>query len=309
MTLSRVAGSFCLRPFGPLATPGEKSSGIGVAASLVASLALLAAIGLADYTLGRELSLSSLYLIPILVVTWRISTRTGFAVACFAYAMWIGVNLHVETGYIRPESVFWEGLIKLGTALLFVALLSKLKQSLSREADLARRDFLTGLANRTAFYESVDVEMARCERFGRALSIAYIDLDNFKEVNDRLGHRAGDAALKAIADIMRSALRSTDVPARLGGDEFAVMLTEAHAGSGATVLHALRARLLEAMQRRGWPVTFSMGLATFSEMPGSVDDMIRQADKLMYRVKKDGKGDIREEVFGPTDALSGQAER
>jgi diguanylate cyclase (GGDEF)-like protein len=211
--------------------------------------------------------------------------------------VWTGINLLGGGADISASYVLSEGSIKLATGLLFVFLLSKLKQSLAREARLARHDFLTKLANRTAFYETVGTEMSRCRRSGRAISIAYIDLDNFKQLNDQRGHRAGDNALKAIAEIMRSTLRSTDVPARIGGDEFAVMLTEADADVAARTVGMLRSRLLERMERRGWPITFSIGLATFTTIPDSVDEMIKRADGLMYIVKKDGKGDIKREVF------------
>jgi diguanylate cyclase (GGDEF)-like protein len=269
----------------------------GALTALFMSVVLLAAIGVGDSMSGPQLSLSSLYLIPILIVTWKISGKAGIAMSCLAYSLWTGVNLHTGETNVSASYVYSEGIIKLATALLFILLLSKLKQSLANEARLARHDFLTRLANRTAFYETVGTEMSRCRRFGHVLSIAYIDLDNFKQLNDRLGHRAGDNALKAIAEVMRTTLRSTDVPARLGGDEFAVMLTEADASAAAKAVRMLHSRLLKRMQKRGWPITFSIGLATFAAIPGSVDEMIKRADGLMYLVKKDGKGDIKTEVF------------
>lgn len=275
----------------------EGFESIGAATGLLIGIALLAAIGACDYLAGPRLSLSSLYLIPVLVVTWKTSVKTGVAMSCFAYALWTSVNLQWGAANFSASYVYSEGIIKLATALLFVAILSKLKYSLAREARLARRDFLTKLPNRAAFYETVGGELSRCKRFGRALSIAYIDLDDFKQVNDRFGHRAGDNALKLVAEIMRSTLRSTDVPARLGGDEFAVMLTEADANAAAKAARTLHAQLLESMQQRNWPITFSIGLATFDAIPDSVDEMIRRADALMYTVKKEGKGDVRTQVF------------
>ena len=217
--------------------------------------------------------------------------------SCLAYALWTGLNLQWGGARFSTSFIYSEGAIKFATAMIFVVLLSRLKQSLAREARLARRDSLTKLANRTAFYETVEAEMLRYKRFGHPLSIAYIDLDNFKNLNDMLGHRTGDNALRVVAEIIRSALRSTDVPARLGGDEFAVMLTEANASAADKAVRSLHSLLLNGMQRHGWPVTFSIGLATFDAIPVSVDAMIKRADALMYTVKKDGKGDIRTRVF------------
>ena len=275
----------------------EKFESIGARAALFLSIALLAAVGVGDYVTGPHLILSSFYLIPILVVTWKISAKSGIATACLAYALWTGINLLGGGVDVSVSYVLSEGSIKLATGLLFVVLLSKLKQSLAREARLARHDFLTRLANRTAFYETVGAEMSRCRRSGRPLSIAYIDLDNFKQLNDRSGHRVGDNALKEISEIMRSTLRSTDVPARLGGDEFAVMLPEAEANAAAKAVQTLQSRLLRTMQERHWPITFSIGLATFETIPGSVDEMIKRADTLMYVVKKDCKGGMKSEIF------------
>lgn len=295
----RSLGSSFLRWLYPQLLPklGEKFESIGARAALFFSIAFLAVVGVGDYVTGPHLILSSLYLIPILVVTWKVSAKSGIAMSCLAYALWTGINLLAGGTDVSTSYVFSEGSIKLATGLLLVFLLSKLRQSLAREARLARHDFLTKLANRNSFYEAVGAEMSRCKRFGRVLSIAYIDLDNFKELNDRLGHRGGDNALKAVAEIMRSTLRSTDVPARLGGDEFAVMLTEADANAAAKAVRMLHSRLLKTMQKRNWPITFSIGMATFATIPGSVDEMIKRADTLMYSVKKDGKGDIKAEVF------------
>ena len=92
-------------------------------------------------------------------------------------------------------------------------------------------------------------------------------------------------------------LRSSDLPGRLGGDEFAVMLPETNAEACRMVVEMLQQRLLHEMKEHHWPVTFSIGIATFLTMPSSIEDMIRQADKLMYAVKNTSKGAIKQEVF------------
>ena len=277
--------------------PASRAGNLGERGALALSATLLVAVGVCDYLTGPRLSLSSLYLIPIFIVTWKVSRRAGIAMSCVAYTLWIGVNLEVPWENASSSYIYSEGFIKLSTALVFVVLLSRLRRSLAAEARLARSDFLTGLANRVAFYETVSLEMARCRRFGHGLSIAYVDLDNFKQLNDRLGHRTGDTALKLIADIMRGTLRATDLAARIGGDEFAVLLAQSDGEAAARAVAKLRAQLLESMRTRGWPVTFSIGLATFATVPASVDDMMRRADGLMYTVKNTGKGKVRAEVF------------
>jgi diguanylate cyclase (GGDEF)-like protein len=139
--------------------------------------------------------------------------------------------------------------------------------------------------------------MEVCRRYHRTLSIAYIDCDNFKAVNDQYGHHVGDDLLRVISKTMLRKLRSSDLPGRLGGDEFAVMLPETTAEACRMVVEMLQQRLLQEMAEHKWPVTFSIGIATFTRMPPSIEDMIRQADKLMYAVKNTSKGAIKQEVF------------
>jgi len=269
---------------------------ISLRAAVAFSVALLALLLLGDYAIGRELSLAPLYLIPVMLITWKTSATTGVAVSMLASGMWAAVTLH-EDGTDLAAYVLWEAAIRLATTVLFVALLSSLKASLARVNLLARKDSLTDLANRGSFYELVNQEMLRCKRYGGAISIAFIDLDKFKALNDRAGHDVGDEALRVVAQTLRAQLRSTDVPARLGGDEFAVMLPGMDARGASQATQILQSRLLSAMEHRGWPITFSIGLATFATAPDSADEMIKRADMLMYQMKREGKGGISEHVF------------
>ena len=269
---------------------------IGVRAVVAFSVALLALLILGDYAIGRELSLAPLYLIPVLLVTWKTSATMGVAVSMFASGLWAAAVLQ-QDGRAIAAYVLWEAAIRLATTVLFVVLLSNLKASLARASLLARKDSLTDLANRGSFYELVNQEMSRCKRYGGAISIAFIDLDKFKALNDRAGHDVGDEALRVVAQTLRAQLRSTDVPARLGGDEFAVMLPGMDARGASQATQILQSRLLSAMEHRSWPITFSIGLATFTKAPDSADEMIKRADMLMYQMKREGKGGISEHVF------------
>lgn len=165
-----------------------------------------------------------------------------------------------------------------------------------REKELARIDPLTGVANRRAFYEFAAVEKSRGDRYGRPLTVAYLDVDNLKVVNEKLGPPIGDAVLLAVAITIHSNLRDTDVVARLGGDEFAILLPETGAEAAETVVQKLRTLLLEAMKKNDWPVTFSIGVVTYNKPPESPEEMVRKADDLMYVVKASGKDAIKQEV-------------
>ena len=269
---------------------------ISVRAAIAYSVVMIALLAVGDYVTGRDISLAPLYLIPVMLITWKTSATMGVAISIFASGLWAAVTLQ-EEGTAIAAYVLWEAAIRLATTMLFVMLLSRLKDSLARVNLLARKDSLTDLANRGSFYELVNQEMLRCKRYGGAISIAFVDLDKFKALNDRSGHDVGDEALRVVAQTLRAQLRSTDVPARLGGDEFAVMLPGMNARGASQATQILQSRLLSAMEHRGWPITFSIGLATFTTVLDSVDEMIKRADMLMYKMICVGKGGISQEVF------------
>ncbi|HSB37406.1 MAG TPA: GGDEF domain-containing protein, partial [Thermoanaerobaculia bacterium] len=161
----------------------------------------------------------------------------------------------------------------------------------------ARTDVLTGVANRRSFYERAELEISRARRVPEPLTVAYVDVDDFKRVNDELGHEAGDDLLRSVAATFVGRVRSTDLVARLGGDEFAILLASTSAEASKTLLDELHRTLGAEMARQAWPVTFSVGAVTFARPPVSADDMLRRVDEVMYRVKKEGKAALRHETF------------
>ena len=171
-----------------------------------------------------------------------------------------------------------------------------LLQALEREQMLASTDNLTGLANRRVFYELTGMEIQKSRRYSRPFSVLLMDVDNFKGVNDTMGHQKGDDLLITIGKGIRESVRTCDVAARLGGDEFAILLSEAGTETFDTVIPRIRARLKEYMQQENWPVTFSMGVAAFSAPPENVDEIMRRVDTLMYSIKRAGKDNIKFET-------------
>jgi len=165
----------------------------------------------------------------------------------------------------------------------------KLQVALENEKNLSRIDFLTGIPNRRCFHQALTTESKRARRYQRPTTVAYIDVDNFKQVNDRLGHAVGDQLLKTIGRALETTLRETDTPARLGGDEFAILLPETDAESALVVLAKVQACLDAVMQQQRWPVSFSVGVVTFTRAPASAEEMVQRADELMYEVKRKGK--------------------
>ena len=168
----------------------------------------------------------------------------------------------------------------------------QLAAALAAEKELSRSDPLTGLPNRRAFYEVALAEADRARRYRHPLSLAYLDVDNFKQVNDDYGHDAGDELLVRVAEVLRRNLRNNDTVARLGGDEFAMLLPETPASATDAVIGKLQAKLDYAAIDNDWPVNFSIGMITFTSPPTDVDEMLRAADQLMYSVKRDRKSRV-----------------
>ena len=265
---------------------------------LAIGLILILLIGAIDFATGFKLRLTVLYAIPVLVFTWVVGRLFGILLSVVACTGWAYVDV-VSGRYIdAPKLLYWEWATVLFGFIVLVIGLSVLRKMLEDALFQSRKDVLTGLVNKGGFYQIVGAELEMCRRYRRTLSIAYIDCDNFKTVNDRFGHHIGDNLLRVIAKTMMRKLRSSDLPGRLGGDEFAVMLPETSAESCRMVVEMLQQRLLHEMAENQWPVTFSIGIATFLRMPPSIEEMIRQADKLMYSVKHSSKGAIKQEVFG-----------
>ncbi len=161
-------------------------------------------------------------------------------------------------------------------------------------AALSRTDELTGLMNRRAFMEEVTQRLAHQRRTGRDATLLYVDLDNFKPVNDRLGHQEGDAVLKRFARILKENSRIGDLAVRLGGDEFALWLEEAEEAGARKKAQALvdsSDQLSERAAAAGIVITLSIGLAATVPTAGeTADQLIARADTAMYQAKHSGKG-------------------
>jgi len=271
------------------------------ALSVGSSVALVLLIGLADFVTAEEFSLAIFYLVPVLASTWLAGRKAGLAIAVLCAVTSVGSDLH-NTPSHPPGVHVWNLVMRLGFFAVTALLHASLRRALERERALARRDPLTGLNNRTAFIELAEAELARSRRYERAMTVAYLDCDNFKQVNDTQGHQAGDRVLWLVGHTLEGSVRKTDVAARLGGDEFALLFPELQAAEARDVVAKIHARLTAAMREARLPVTFSVGVVSYSRAPGDVDALLRRADELMYEVKRAGRNSLRfEDSSGNTD--------
>lgn len=260
------------------------------------TLLMVLLFGVLDYLTGPEVSFSILYLLPVSLAAWHVGCGTGLLLA----ALSAGIGLSADLLGPSPDSgvlvAFWNAGAHFGVLAVLTWILSALRTSLDREKILARTDPLTGLLNRRAFYADARREIDRARRYGRPLSVIYLDVDQFKKMNDRFGHRTGDTLLRALAQTARRSVRTTDILARLGGDEFAVLLVEADVEPAQTMVTRLAENIAATMRRNGWPVTVSAGVVTFRRPPSDVDDMMLRADAQMYEAKKDPESPVRHDV-------------
>jgi diguanylate cyclase (GGDEF)-like protein len=290
------------RPYGSMSRTPSRVKGIVMPSwtqkhptiTLLLSGLLVALIGIADYVTRFALSFAALYLLPVVLVTRTLGWEIGVLMGIACVTVGAGADFLAGRAYAH---VLWEFITNASIFGVVVVVLGKLQQALEQEQRLAQHDPLTGLVNRGAFYEQAADELVRCRRYHHPFTIAYIDCDNFKAINDRLGHQTGDALLCAVATILQRSVRTSDIVARLGGDEFIIGFVETGSDAALTTVQRMCESLHDTMEQRRWPVTFSIGVATFTSPPASVDVLIDCADQLMYAAKQSGKNAVRHAVI------------
>ena len=171
------------------------------------------------------------------------------------------------------------------------------KKALEKIHHLAHHDALTNLPNRNLYIERVERAIYRAERSNKPLALMFVDLDKFKPINDELGHEAGDAVLKTVAERMLSCVRQSDTVARFGGDEFVAILENLDcAGSAAVVAKKVISKLTDSIPVPGdkhATVGASIGISIFPEDGATMDELARAADEAMYAVKEEGRNNFK----------------
>ncbi len=258
--------------------------------ALAAALVLTAGIGAADFATGTELRVFPLYFVPVSIAAWRLGAGGGLAFGALATAVWLGANFEAGRTYSDPW-LLGANIVTQSAAFIFVGvLIARLRAANEREHALSRVDALTALLNRRAFYDEAAVVLARAQRSGLPLAVAYIDLDHFKRVNDRGGHAAGDQVLQRVAAVLKKSLRTGDVVARIGGDELAVLLPDTTADGASVLLERLRAAVAEAERESG--VTASIGGVSCVSATADIEELLRRADAAMYEAKARGRNNV-----------------
>lgn len=256
------------------------------------AIVLIIALGYVDLRTGYEVSFAVFYLWPILLVAWNQEKVSAVALSLMSAVIWMMVDLAAGHVYSQAWIPCWNALTRLGFFLITVFLTIRFKKEFQAAHELARTDSTTGLLNSRAFMSLFKIEAERSRRFRRPVTLMYMDLDNFKRLNDEFGHDRGDEVLSLFATTLKTNTRIYDVAARLGGDEFVVLLPETSLDQARQAVQKLKDVLTKTLEEQAPFVTISIGVVTHRN-PEGIQNIIRIADALMYEVKESGKGDVR----------------
>jgi len=266
---------------------------------LLLGLVLIAAIGWVDHATGPKLLLNVFYLLPVMLVAWTTASTAYGLLAALATFIPGPLEAHLDGGqfYSLPVAV-WNAGTRTAVFCIVLLLLAELRKLIARLQEQSHTDELTGVANRRAFLLIAAREIERSRRYEHELSLAYLDIDGFKAVNDRAGHVAGDRVLFALAGLARATARSVDSVARLGGDEFAILMPETDAEAALPLAERLHEACSQAAGSDSGRVTCSIGLVTFERALKDVEELLAAADSLMYEAKEAGGDGVRHARVG-----------
>ena len=269
------------------------------------NLALLMQSIWVAYSGGLEGPFVWMYAVPIAIYGVLFGSRwaVGAAVLCTAYLLAILGVMQAGIGTLTtatPAPDLARVFLMSYIAMFFIV--AAFSGALRRQArvvlELAHTDPLTGLANRRALRQALDREVSRALRYGQPCTVLVLELDHFKQVNDRFGHLAGDDALRKVAVTLTASCRATDVVTRFGGDEFVVVMPSTNAAAADRVGRRICRDIEEQTLLRGIPLTLSSGLAECPSHGDTAQQLLDAADRAMYAVKQRGGNGI-EHAAGP----------
>lgn len=256
-------------------------SSIGVWVALI----VLGLIGGSDSSGQFQMAVRWLSIAVLVGSAWVCPPRFTLISSLLAFVTWSWIEIRDSDWHEWLPG----HLVRLIVAIGLVACIVRLRRQLAAAQLLARVDSLTGLPNRQALIEAIEAELSRAKRFGRPFSLAILDCDGFKQINDALGHLVGDNVLCRIADSLRNQTRRYDCAGRWGGDEFLIVLSEIDQEGAHLVVERIRAAMRHDVEREHPSLSFSMGIITIRKPEQDWEWYVRRADQAMYTAKRIGR--------------------
>ncbi len=256
------------------------------------SLFWVAGVAAIDVFVPNTIPIMVFYLPPVALVCWAINLRTSIMLSLICSVLWI-LDEAFAPSVVDDGIMYWVSGVHLTFFVVVTTVLSRLRRAHDRAQQEALTDYLTELPNGRAFTGACEREIANHQRSNLPLTIALIDCDSFKNVNDTMGHVEGDRVLRTLSQSMREGLRSCDTLARLGGDEFGLLLPRTTQAEAEIVVRRLQEMADQAMKDNIWPVSLSIGVVSYDVPPATVTIAIRRADERMYATKRAGKNAIQ----------------
>ena len=294
-------------PWSPLEAALRRSAGLNRAVAAVWLSLMWSAVLVVDGTTGPHISLNAVYLVPLCFTVWCLGRIAGLVTGLVVVAITLHLNGSGGGPYAQGVTVListaaWNAGVRVFGVLFIILFVGAFRRTFDQERANALIDPLTGLGNRRAFKrECRQLELASA-RDDRILLCGLIDVDDFKAVNDRYGHAAGDDVLRIVSEALLSAVRPYDVTARLGGDEFAFCLAVRDMASAKRKCGKIHDALMAVLNQTGYGATCSLGAATGLD----VVETLRVADQALYRAKDAGKSGW---AFSPKNSSDEQFSR
>ncbi|HEX9610549.1 MAG TPA: GGDEF domain-containing protein [Gemmatimonadales bacterium] len=253
--------------------------------------AMMLIVYVANELTPTPVKLGLFYLVPVLFVTWYEGPVLGSVFTVGAMGLRLATELEQQSPETSLSFSLFNQLSFAVVAGVAIFAFAHVRGTQLQLRELATRDALTHVLNAKSFGERLAQELERNRRYARPLAVLYLDLDNFKAVNDTHGHQTGDAVLRLVADAIRRAVRQPDIVGRMGGDEFAVLMPETDPAEADAVAQRLAQNIATAF--RGSPtVTASIGVVACTDTKVDSDDVLRSADQAMYEAKRAGKNRV-----------------
>jgi diguanylate cyclase (GGDEF)-like protein len=240
---------------------------------------------------------SPMLVISVVLASWYGNSKAGLFLALVASGSLYITRENFVSNVLERAPPIYDTIIILFSLLFIAVIVTNFRKIHGVEALAADTDSLTGVHSSRSFYAELANEILRSNRYKHTFSLAYVDIDNFKNINDTLGHSTGDNLLIEVSSCLLSTFRTTDTVARIGGDEFVCLMPETEKSQARSAVLKAQLSMTEAVSRNDWDVSFSVGVVTFEKSPEDVREAVKVADELMYSVKNNNKDDIAYEVW------------